>query len=43
MSDWDTEPYQDEVNKIKCKFCNEKSHYDFCNDGCRRAYWSEMD
>lgn len=44
MNDWDREPYQDEVEKIhKCKFCGENSRYDFCTDGCRKAYWSEMD
>ena len=43
MNDWDREPYQDEVDKIKCKHCGERSHYDFCSDGCSRAYWQEME
>jgi hypothetical protein len=29
MNDWDREPWQDQVNKIKCKFCGEDSDYDF--------------
>jgi hypothetical protein len=40
---WNIEPYQEEVNKIECKHCGERSTYDFCSDGCRGAYWSEMD
>ena len=43
MNDWDKEPYQNEVNKIKCKFCENESNYDFCSESCKRAYWSEMD
>ena len=43
MSDWDKEPYQEEANKIKCKHCGENSVYDFCEESCKRAYWSEMD
>lgn len=43
MNDWDREPYQDEVDKVKCKHCGEDSTYDFCSDSCCRAYWQEMD
>jgi len=43
MNDWDREPWQDQVNKIKCKYCGEDSDYDFCNQSCSRAYWQEMD
>ena len=42
MNDWDKEPYQEEVNKIKCKHCGGNSVYDFCREDCQRAYWSEM-
>ena len=41
MSDWDREPYQDEVDKIKCKFCGEKSDYDFCSNSCSVAYFND--
>ena len=41
MNDWDKEPYQNEVDKIKCKFCNEDSTHDFCNVSCMRAYWED--
>tara|TARA_R110001583_G_scaffold109576_3_gene258420 strand:+ start:5949 stop:6083 length:135 start_codon:yes stop_codon:yes gene_type:complete len=40
---WDREPYQDEVNKVKCKHCGEDSTYDFCDNSCSRAYWQEME
>tara|TARA_B100000519_G_scaffold203417_2_gene226499 strand:- start:1292 stop:1420 length:129 start_codon:yes stop_codon:yes gene_type:complete len=40
---WDIEPYQIEVNKVICKHCGEDSDYDFCSDGCSRAYWKELE
>ncbi len=40
---WETEPYQQEVDKVICKFCGESSHYDFCSQNCQSAYWDEMD
>ena len=43
MNDWDREPWQDQVDQINCKFCNEDSDYDFCSYSCMRAYWSEID
>jgi hypothetical protein len=42
MNNYDKEPYQDEVNKVRCKFCGEDSDYDFCSDGCNKAYWNEF-
>ncbi len=43
MNDWDREPWQDQVDKIKCKFCGEDSDYDFCSRSCQKAFWQEMD
>ena len=43
MSDWDKEPWQDQVDKVKCKHCCEDSDYDFCSHGCSKAYWQEME
>ena len=35
------EPYND-IDLIKCKFCEGKSRYDFCSENCQRAYWMEI-
>ena len=39
MNEWDREPWQDQVDKVKCKHCGEDSDYDFCSRGCQKAYW----
>ena len=43
MSEWDREPWQAQVDKVKCKHCGEDSAYDFCSRGCQKAYWQEME
>ena len=43
MNDWDKEPWQDQVDKVKCKHCGEDSDYDFCSHGCSKAYCQEME
>jgi len=42
MNNYDKEPYQEEVDKVRCKFCGEDSDYDFCSDSCNKAYWNEF-
>ena len=42
MNDRDKDPYND-VDIVKCKFCDNESNHDFCSHSCMRAYWSEMD
>ena len=41
MSSFDTEPYQDEVDKKLCKFCEDETNYDFCSKACAMAYWED--
>ena len=41
MNDWDREPWQDQVDKIKCKFCGEDSDYDFCSRACSVAFFND--
>lgn len=43
MCDYNTEPYQQEVDQVQCKHCGGRSAYDFCSEDCMRAYWLEMD
>jgi hypothetical protein len=41
MNNYDTEPYQEEVDKNMCAFCEELTEYKFCSKDCAKAYWND--
>jgi len=38
---WNTEPYQELVDKKECLYCGEESNNDFCSKGCSKAYFND--